>query len=918
MRNQRTLAWTAAAVWLAAVLPQAPAAEPDVPWPTVTLAPAAEVRLSGPLGDALQRGVARLAQPPFDEKWLRADVSFEIARIFTNYSGDASGRFLELAALTSPPGRPWPTTLAPLAKTIPRWQKPDGHFGADMDLTKRLVQDAPPIPMLWGNGRLLVGLVTAAQELHDAGLMQAARRLGDYYVNTAEQLCSPAREAEYRASGTYGGSYTCCYFPGIEGLAMLYRATKDERYLKQARRMADFFSKFDALPIDHSHGNLCAWRGILELYGISHECGDLDRARAKWDAAVRGGFVWPLGGIGEHWFVAFEGDEGCSESDWLRFCLELWRYTGETRYLDMAERLLENQYPMNQCPNGGYGMRHFDNEPAGPDAARGRLDEWPFCCSFHGPLGLHFLKGYLAAGSERGVLVNFPLDFTAPVVSGGRHWLVTARNKPDFLQGGSRLEIELAPVEKADNAAGARTTLWVRMPSWATRAKVTCWGAVSDRPPAAARSGAVSDRPPGDDRRSPAATGRPDGPLAAGSETRAEPSETRAEPAETRAEPPGEAVPAPIEHGYLRIEREFRAGEKLTVDFQNTLAVEGRRFQPRQVQPGKVSRLRDVAVLCGPQVLFATPAGGAGRPVLLATVGAAGDLGFPASADGGYTTVLLGSLDLAEGQIAAALASARPAVLRPWSSMVSRGLAGPSFRSMLSLADLSRPGGAAPRRLPFMFDLVVVPAESLPRAEAARLAARAKEAAAILAAPYFGENLEKQPDLWDDKPGWRFTPEGLLVAGGDVGLLGGQGYQDYRFEFELVLPKEGQGITGWVVRAASEDECLMFQLQSADSTFNAPEFKTRPNTLRPHQRHGGQWQVGEPVALPKEIRRGEVHRIAVECRGDTIEVFLDGQRIHTQKDGGLRFGTVGFRASGPAEQGLFRKVTLKKERGIGD
>jgi hypothetical protein len=320
-----------------------------------------------------------------------------------------------------------------------------------------------------------------------------------------------------------------------------------------------------------------------------------------------------------------------------------------------------------------------------------------------------------------------------------------------------------------------------------------------------------------------------------------------------------------------------------------------------------------MAVLCGPQVLLACPAGAAGRPVLLATVDAAGRLGFPASEDGGYATVLLGSLDLAEGQIAAALGSARPAVLRPWSSMVSRGLAGPSFRSMLTLADLSRPGGAAPRRLPFMFDLVVVPAESLPREDVMRFAQRADNAAKQAAGPHFGENLEKQPDLWDGKPGWRFTPDGLLVAGGDIGLLDGQGYQDYRFEFDLVLPKEGQGITGWVVRAASEDECLMFQLQSADSTFNAPEFKTRPNTLRPHQRRGGQWQVGEPVALPKEIRRGEVHRIAVDCRQDTIEVFLDGQRIHTQKDGGLRAGTVGFRASGPPEQGLFRKVTLKRE-----
>ena len=175
--------------------------------------------------------------------------------------------------------------------------------------------------------------------------------------------------------------------------------------------MAEFFTKFDCLPIDHSHGNLCAWRGILDLYEITGNPRTWTRAKAKWDAAVHGGFVWPLGGVGEHWYVSFLGDEGCSESDWLRFNLDLWRFTGKTRYLDVAERLLQNQYATNQCPNGGYGMAHLDGDAAGPVAAIEKIEEWPFCCSFHGPLGLHFLKGYLAAGSERGVIVNFPYRF---------------------------------------------------------------------------------------------------------------------------------------------------------------------------------------------------------------------------------------------------------------------------------------------------------------------------------------------------------------------------------------------------------------------------------------------------------------------------------------------------------------------------
>jgi DUF1680 family protein len=798
------------------------AAEPPQAWPKIAIADPAQVELGGPLDAALRRGVARLAQAPFTEAWLRADVSFEQERIFTNYSGDASGRFLELASLTSPGGKRLPATLDPILATVPRYQKADGHFGVEVDLTKPLTKGSPPIPMLWGNGRLLVGLVTAAERFDDAKALAAAKRLGDFYVNTAEQLCSPGREAEFRASGTYGDSYTCCYFPAIEGLAMLHRATGEARYLQQARRMAEFFRKFDALPIDHSHANLCDWRAILLLFDLTHDGQYLDRAVAKWEAAMTGGYVWPIGGVGEHWYVAFGIDEGCSESDWLRFNLDLWRLTGNVRYLDVAERLLYNQYPANQTANGGYGARHFDGDAAGPIATGGAVDEWPFCCSFHGPLGLYFLKGYLASGSDRGVFVNFPVDFVAPVHAAGRDWRLVAQSKPEFRQGRTTLSIELAP---RDVATAARTTLWVRVPGWADRVEAVT------------------------------AAGKPIAPA--------------------------------VEGGYLRIERDFRAGEKIAITWTNGLQIEGRCFKKLQLEKAVISRLRDVAIVSGPQVLFATPAV-SGRPTLLATVDAAGRLALPGGGANGCASVALPSLDATEVQIAAALQSARPILLRPWGEF---------------------PAG---RRAAFMSDLVVVPAASLDAKVLAEFARRANEAESLRLGPFFGEKLESRPEVWLGNQGWTFSPQGLRVAGGDIGLIDGEGYADYRFEFDLTLPAQGQGIAGWVVRAKSENDCVMYQLQTGDSPFQAPEFKTRPNTLRPHVRRNGQWTIADPVDLPTKVERGQTHRIAVECRGDRVSVFLDGRKLHEQNVPELRSGAVGFRAAGLAEEGVYRKITLRK------
>ena len=108
------------------------AAQPLTEWPKVALPEPAQVQLKGATGAALDRGIARLAQAPYTTEWLLADVSFKINRIFTNYSGDVSGRFIELAALTSPARGFAPPTLQPVLSEIARYQKPDGHFGLEI------------------------------------------------------------------------------------------------------------------------------------------------------------------------------------------------------------------------------------------------------------------------------------------------------------------------------------------------------------------------------------------------------------------------------------------------------------------------------------------------------------------------------------------------------------------------------------------------------------------------------------------------------------------------------------------------------------------------------------------------------------------------------------------------------------------
>jgi DUF1680 family protein len=325
------------------------------------------------------------------------------------------------------------------------------------------------MPTLWGNGRLLLGLIAAHERFQDPRMLEAARKLGDFYVNVvADRFCDRQRTNEYHRPAAYAGAYVTCVYQGLEGLVRLYRATRDARYLKTARRMADFHEAFDTLPVDHSHGSLSVHGALLMLYEDTRDAKYLRRVTARWEAAVKGGYISPAGGVLEKFRVTgYNRDEGCSEADWLRLNLELWRQTGATRYLDMAERTLWCEYPANQWPSGGYGHRFFGVDAQGPFAFLKGSEESLWCCSFHGPLALHLAKAYLAIGEPQAIRYHFPVDFKAPVIVGKTEWTVVSRTLPAQPGVPVRCAVSLT------TAGSAKTPFWVRVPEWADQVTVT-------------------------------------------------------------------------------------------------------------------------------------------------------------------------------------------------------------------------------------------------------------------------------------------------------------------------------------------------------------------------------------------------------------------------------------------------------------
>ncbi len=138
--------------------------------------------------------------------------------------------------------------------------------------------------------------------------------------------------------------------------------------------------RIERRPADHVHGYLCSLRGTLDLYHATGNGAHLRRVETAWQDVMNSGDVLVTGGVPEAWSPKRLRTEGCAECDWLRLNLSLWRATGTTKYLEMAEHTLFNEFAMNQFATGDFG--HATLDPSGIPIMVSVRAWW--CCTLHG------------------------------------------------------------------------------------------------------------------------------------------------------------------------------------------------------------------------------------------------------------------------------------------------------------------------------------------------------------------------------------------------------------------------------------------------------------------------------------------------------------------------------------------------------
>ena len=410
------------------------------------------VSVSGQLDRRLRLAGLRLSRSaPFNQAFVLQDVARApgFHRQFEEWAGDLSGRYIGALAAYARYSGDQPELLHSVAHAIPGYQRATGLVGSD------LPAEHVDYPVIWGQGRLLSGLLEYHSCFPSDAILACAGRLGDYYA---------ANLAQWRDPNTRAQTDFPYYTQAIQPLVALYHATGRQTYLDTASEIGTVWRTSRAAlgSGQHSHATLLTLLGLLELSDSTGDARLLQTVRDTADHISTS--MTSHDGAPPEFFRWSARTEGCSIADWLELNLRLGLTTGEARYFDVAERVRRNALDGNQGANGGFGHRHFSADRRGYTGEG--VEAW-WCCSCHGLRGYCRLLAYLYTCVDDEVTVQFFEPSTVELLlPQGRIRIAQETAYP------GRGEVTLRILEAP--ASGIRPRL--RLPSWASHSRVALNG----------------------------------------------------------------------------------------------------------------------------------------------------------------------------------------------------------------------------------------------------------------------------------------------------------------------------------------------------------------------------------------------------------------------------------------------------------
>jgi DUF1680 family protein len=395
---------------------------------------------------AENRLVGSKFKPVFTPEFILADVNIdpENPRRFYNYSGDLSGRYIEALSVLCSPGKC--NHLDGIVTQALKYQHPDGRFGSpDLVFTEKNI-GKEHMPLLWGNGRLLTGLLEYYKHSGSEQVLQTACRLGDFFLSTYKEVTP---EVSKRLEGR-GADGIICFTQYVEPLVMLSEATGNPEYAQAASKV---YPTLPARTTLHTHGYLTTLRGVLQLYEYDKNRQHFDYVAKAYADLIASDDYTVYGSVKEYFGAGGDRDEGCSTADFVRLSLHLYKITHNIDYLERAEFAIYNALYYNQFFTGDFGS-HIVNRSS---SKSGTMSAAWWCCTMAGLRAMQIIRNdYFAEAGNDGVKLNLYLDAD---YSGG---LLTFSMKKGKMQG----DFHTYDI-RFEKVTDPKLSFSVRNPSWA-------------------------------------------------------------------------------------------------------------------------------------------------------------------------------------------------------------------------------------------------------------------------------------------------------------------------------------------------------------------------------------------------------------------------------------------------------------------
>lgn len=369
-------------------------------------------------------------------------------------------------------------------------QEPDGYLGTYAP-ERRFMCRQGPAPRtwdgapsqrtwdIWVHSYLILGLVEASRLLAEPRYVSAARRIGDLCHRTLTD-----GGIDITSLGNHHGlSATVLLDPAVE----LHFATGEQRYLdlallilKQAEAnpalelLTQALAGADAAFIATGKSYQIAWNlvGLAKLFRATRDPRYLQAVRSVWESILRhhltlGGGPW--GGVAHRSREVFNPPnvfnphgyvETCSTFAWIQLNRELLTITGEALYAEEIEKSAYNDLLGAQAPAGDNWCYY-----SFPNGRRVFTTYWR-CCKSSGPMALEELpSAAYGVTADGGLAVNLygPGRASLEIPAAGVVRIEQATRYP--FEGSIELRVE--PQRSASFA------LLLRIPSWAGDATIT-------------------------------------------------------------------------------------------------------------------------------------------------------------------------------------------------------------------------------------------------------------------------------------------------------------------------------------------------------------------------------------------------------------------------------------------------------------